>query len=611
MTVSAPDFRILFESAPGLYLVLTPEFLIVAVSDAYLNATKTKREEILGRGIFDVFPDNPDDPAATGVRNLRASLERVRKGLRADAMAVQKYDIRRPESEGGGFEERHWSPVNSPVFGADGQLTYIIHRVEDVTDFVRLKRAGREQAEQMESEIYQRAQQLAGANEQLRQANAELARLHEQITATVGAAARELGVDVGDETQSADMLDRMNRMIAAHKRLEEQLRHSQKMEAVGRLAGGIAHDFNNLLTVIVGYARMVHERLAAADPLRGRVEEIQRAGERAALLTGQLLAFSRKQVTQPRVLDMNAVVGGMQDLLRRLLGEDVSLAMVLESTPCFVNADEGQLTQVLMNLAVNSRDAMPTGGTLTVETHAVTREREDTGRLGIRPAGRYAMLVVSDSGTGMDSRTLAYMFEPFFTTKGEGKGTGLGLSIVQSVVQQHGGWIDVYSEPGQGSTFRVFLPLAAAAEPEIAVVARALSPRATGTVLFVEDQGPVRMLAEDVLAEAGHRVLSAANGAEALKVADNYDGEIDLLITDVVMPEVSGPQLAARLARTRPAMGVLYVSGYTDHALLHRGVIEVGTAFLAKPFLPEALVQRVGELLQTRSDAAQASGAGG
>ena len=614
MQVSDPDFRVLFESVPGLYLVLTPDLRIVAVSNAYLRATMTKREAILGLGIFEVFPDNPDDPGASGVINLRASLERVINSRCADAMTVQKYDIRRPDSEGGGFEERYWSPVNSPVFGPNGELTYIVHRVEDVTEFIRLKiaRTGAEPAaERTEAEIFLRAQQLDEANRRLRQLNEELARLHEQVAGIVGAAAKELGVDLGAQVSSGDMLESTSRMIAAHKRLEEQLRHSQKMEAVGRLAGGIAHDFNNLLTVIVGYARLVHDRLATADPLREKVEEIQRAGELAALLTGQLLAFSRKQATELRTLDLNEVIGGMKDLLRRLLGEDLNLAMFLEPSPCLIRADEGQLTQVLMNLAVNARDAMPAGGKLTVETHAVNRDSEDAGRLGSRPAGRYAMLVVSDNGCGMDSHTLAYMFEPFFTTKGEGKGTGLGLSIVGGIVQQHGGWIDVYSEPGQGTSFRVYFPRAAAAQSTPAIEKTAVPAHVTGTLLLVEDQAPVRMLGEDILSEAGHNVLSAGNGAEALRVSESFAGDIDLLITDVVMPEMSGPELAMRLGRSRPAMGVLYVSGYTDHALLHRGVIEVGTAFLAKPFPPEALVHRVGELLAARSLAKAASEAAG
>ena len=385
--------------------------------------------------------------------------------------------------------------------------------------------------------------------------------------------------------------------VTERKVLEEQLRHSQKMEAVGRLAGGIAHDFNNLLTVILGYAKVLCDRLAPEDGLRRMVDEIRRAGEQAASLTGQLLAFSRKQITEPHLVHINDVVEQTQEILKRLIGEDVSLAVVLDKTLGGVKSDEGQLTQVLLNLAVNARDAMPNGGKLTIETHAVTREREDQGLLGVRPAGRFALLVVSDTGTGMDPEVQGHIFEPFFTTKETGKGTGLGLSTVYGIVRQAGGWIDVYSEPGHGSAFRVYLPLA-----DEAVVPAAPAPvrapaRRNATILLVEDQAPVRMLAEDVLTEGGHKVLSAANGRAALEKAENYSGKIDLLITDVVMPEMNGPDLVDRLSRSRPGLAVLYISGYTDHALLHRGTLDKGAALLEKPFLPESLLKKVDELL--------------
>ena len=382
--------------------------------------------------------------------------------------------------------------------------------------------------------------------------------------------------------------------------LEEQLRHSQKMEAVGRLAGGIAHDFNNLLTVILGYANVVHGRLKDGDPLRPMVEEIQRAGEKASSLTGQLLAFSRKQITQPRTLDLNRVMQGMKDILQRLLGEDVDLAMLLDNSLPAVKADEGQLSQILMNLAVNARDAMPTGGKLTIETKSVIREREDRGRHGVRPAGRYAVLTVSDTGVGMDTETQSHMFEPFFTTKELGKGTGLGLATVYGIVQQHGGWIDVYSEPGHGSSFKVYFPESTEGSAPAAPAVQVSTSRRTGTILLVEDQAAVRMLAEDVLAEAGHHVLAASNGRAALQLAEKYKEHIDLLITDVVMPEMSGPELAAHLFRLRPGLTILYISGYTDHALLHRGAIEEGTAFLQKPFLPETLVVKVDSLMRPK-----------
>jgi two-component system cell cycle sensor histidine kinase/response regulator CckA len=389
--------------------------------------------------------------------------------------------------------------------------------------------------------------------------------------------------------------------ITGQRRLEEQFRHSQKMEAVGRLASGIAHDFNNLLTVILGYTTVVHAKLESGDPLRRMVAEARRAGEQAALLTGQLLAFSRKQVTKMEVLDINDSVRGVMDMLQRLLGEDIDLSVALDDALFPVTADAGQFNQVLMNLAVNAHDAMPGGGQLRIETCAVQREREDVGRHGVRPAGRYAMLAVTDTGSGMSAETLSHIFEPFFTTKDPSKGTGLGLATVYGIVRQHGGWVDVVSELGRGASFQIYFPAASAAStaPAPAIAAPASAPR-TGTILLVEDQAAIRMLLEDVLSEAGHRVVAAADGSAALEVAGQYTGALDLLITDVVMPEMSGPDLASQLTPLRPSMIVLYMSGYTDHALLHRGAIEQGAAFLQKPFLPESLLCKIDELLSSR-----------
>jgi len=388
------------------------------------------------------------------------------------------------------------------------------------------------------------------------------------------------------------------RDVTHQRELEETLRQTQKMEAVGRLAGGIAHDFNNLLTVILGYGATLNDKLPPGDPLRKSAALILGAAERAASLTGQLLVFSRKQVTQLEILNLNTLVRDMTDMLGRLIGEDIDLAVALDPSATFVRADAGQLNQVVMNLALNARDAMPTGGKLSIETKNALREREDLGRRGVRPAGRYAVLIVADTGAGMDEQTLAHIFEPFFTTKESGKGTGLGLATVYGIVQQHGGWIDVYSEPGHGSIFRVYLPITEAASAEPTLPAGESLPRRMANILLVEDEAVNRMLAEDVLSEAGHQVISAGNGRAALKLVEQHPDHIDLLITDVVMPEMGGPELAAQLTVSRPGLAVLYMSGYTDHALLHRGVIEQGTAFLQKPFLPEALLKKVDELLR-------------
>jgi signal transduction histidine kinase/CheY-like chemotaxis protein len=574
--LTAPDFRTLFESAPGLYLVLDPDFRIVAVSDAYLSATMTTREAILGRGIFDVFPDNPDDPQATGVRNLRESLHRVLATGRPDAMAVQKYDIRRPESEGGRFEERYWSPVNSPVPGPGGALRYIIHRVEDVTEFVRLKQAGaeherlteelRNRAGRMEMEVYQRAQELAEANRRLREVNEEQTRLYGRIALLMAQADDELRVkesprDTADFLENAiapeEMLARVGKLIAGYRQLEEQLVQSQKMEAIGRLAGGVAHDFNNLLTVITGYASLT-------------------------------------QVRQVRLLDLNAVLAGIEEMARRLIGENIRLTTRPAASPATVKADRGQLEQVIMNLIVNARDAMPSGGELAVET---ANARLAVGEIRSLPAGDYVLLRVADTGCGMDTETARRVFEPFFTTKPLGRGTGLGLSTVYGIAEQSGGAVTVESAPGEGAVFRVYLPLAdgTAVEPSAGRPPdRARTGK--GTILLVEDEEPLRRLVRTVLAGAGYRVLEAASGEQALALAARHSGPVDLLLSDVLMTGITGVELAERLHEARPRVEVLFMSGY-DRDLMDRRKTERAPNFILKPFTPHALLDRVAEVL--------------
>jgi PAS domain S-box-containing protein len=1091
-----PDFRALFESAPGLYLVLSPDFTIVAVSNAYLQATMTHREEILGRGIFDVFPDNPDDPTATGVQNLRASLERVLEHGVADTMAVQKYDIRRPDAEGGGFEERYWSPVNSPVFSPNQTISYIIHRVEDVTEFVHLKQQRREQhqlteelrsrTEQMAAEIYLRAGELDAANRRLRTANDELARLyaktkeldqlktqffanishelrtplalilgstrkqlstgllmaetqrdlevvernagtllkhvnnlldaarldagelhlqyaqvdlanlgrfmavHFEVLAqerhidytidmpdslpaqvdseklqrillnllsnafkftpeggavrlrlqagdgraifqvhdtgpgipphlrvaiferfrqgqsganrrfggtglglsivkefvelhagqvTVGDAggggalftvelplaappgsaiqglagegdtamaryvidelrprvrakqeeyasnhtplvlviedhpemntfiadilAREYRVatafdgqdgltkaitlrpnlilsDVmmpqlsGDELirelrrhreldsvpivlltakvddalqvtllndgvqdyltkpfAAEELLARVRRLIVdrqrseaaiqeantllraategltdvavfikdlhgryllinsagarffgrsaagmlgkdddacfaaetaqqiqqedqqimaegvthtaevvvpaaegsrtylvtkepyrdhpgsvvgvigiAHditdrKQLEAQLFQAQKMESIGRLAGGIAHDFNNLLTAINGYIELAHDALPADHPITSDLAEAHKAAQRATTLTRQLLAFARKQPIEPHILNLNDLIHDMDKLLRRLIGEDIDLVTQPAADLGQVIADPGQIEQVLVNLAVNARDAMPEGGKLTIETRNIFLDAAYThGHVNVTE-GPYVLLAVSDTGVGMDAEVQSHVFEPFFTTKEPGKGTGLGLATCYGIVKQHGGFIWVYSEVGHGTTIKIYLSRVfedAAVRPHTEDQA---VPRGTETVLLVEDEVAVRLFAARVLRESGYRVLETTTGDEALHAAQTDAGPIQLLLTDVVLPQMGGKALAERLAAHYPSLKVLFMSGYADDAIVHHGRLEAGLAFLHKPFSPGVLLRKVREVLDmTQSERA-------
>jgi two-component system cell cycle sensor histidine kinase/response regulator CckA len=389
--------------------------------------------------------------------------------------------------------------------------------------------------------------------------------------------------------------------VTARKQFEEQFRQAQKMEAVGRLAGGVAHDFNNMLNVILGYAELTMRTLDEGDRRRRNLNEIRKAGEHAAALTRQLLAFGRGQVLQPRVLDLNVVLGEMDRMLRRVIGEDVDLVTTLGADLGRVKADPSQIDQVVLNLALNARDAMPSGGKLTFETADV--ELDGRALPGL-PAGRYVMLAVTDTGCGMPKSVQDHIFEPFFTTKDKDKGTGLGLATVYGIVKQSGGGITVYSEVGAGSTFKMYLPRVEAAEE--ALPARAHVAEPTGgseTVLLVEDDAAVRGLTLEVLSESGYHVLAAAGGDEAIALAEGYQPRIDLLLTDVVMPRMNGRELARRLQEIRPGLATLYMSGYAPGAIVHQGVLEPGLDFIAKPLRPADLTRKVREVLDARARA--------
>jgi PAS domain S-box-containing protein len=402
-----------------------------------------------------------------------------------------------------------------------------------------------------------------------------------------------------------------DRDITDRRRLEAQLSQTQKMDAIGRLAGGVAHDFNNLLLVISAYAELMQDALGAGHPLRRNVKEIMMAARRAADLTRQLLAFSRKQIQSLQLLDLNFVIRDICRVLPRLIGEDIQIAFEPGANLGKVKADPGQIEQVLMNLAVNGRDAMPRGGKLSIETSSVRLDETYVQRHSIVPAGDYVLLSISDTGQGIAPEHMPHIFEPFYTTKEEGKGTGLGLSTVYGIVKQNGGFIWVYSEMGLGTTIKVYLPRLQSSDSELAPL-KSAGPAQRGyeTLLLVEDEASVRQAAREFLTLNGYTVLEAQNGEDALRVSREYRGSVDLMISDVVMPEMGGARLAEQLAELRPGMKVLFVSGYAESTVQRHGAIDVTERFLQKPFSLKALASKIREVLESSKALAAAAPAG-
>ena len=418
---------------------------------------------------------------------------------------------------------------------------------------------------------------------------------------------RKGGALVDVSLWTAPLRDRQGQIVASLQlfaditeriRLEDQFRQAQKMEAIGRLAGGVAHDFNNILTVIGGFCNVALEGVQPDDPVVGDLVEIRKASDRAASLTRQLLAFSRRQILSPKVLELNTLIHDMEKMVGRILGEDVELILALSEQLGPIEADPGQIEQVLLNLAVNARDAMPNGGRLIIETKETTLDSPLLGLQLDAKQGNYIVLAVSDTGIGMDENTKSHIFEPFFTTKSEGKGTGLGLATIYGIVKQSRGNIAVYSEPGQGTVFKLYFPRYE--KGGAATKSQPIKPKLVGgseTVLLAEDEETLRGLAERVLTKSGYRVLTARDGAEAIKLLETHAGPIHMLVTDVVMPKAGGRQVAEQTIRRFPDAKVLYMSGYTDDAIVLNGVLDAEVEFLQKPFSPDALVAKVRQVL--------------
>jgi PAS domain S-box-containing protein len=665
-TTLLPDFRALFEAAPNLYLVLSPDLFIVAVSDAYCRATLTERDRILGRHLFDVFPDNPDDPAATGVNNLRASLVRVFQFRGPDAMAVQKYDIRRPESEGGGFEERFWAPLNTPVLNDAGEVRWIIHRVEDVTEIVRLQEKADARTEHVRNQQdmieqlrkttsfldavidnlpgmlfvksypdsrfvlfnragedllgYARAEYLGKTDydffpkEQadhfvaadravfdsgkIQVTPEEPINTHDQGLRLL----RTIKVPVRDKSGNPEYLLGYCEDITEKKAIEQQLRQAVKMDAVGQLTGGVAHDFNNLLGIIIGNLDIAAEHAAADPALREIIQEALGGALRGAELTRRLLAFSRKQPLQPAVIDLNQGLPQIAGMLRRTLGEQVTVELHPDPGLWPVKVDPAQLDEAILNLAINARDAMPKGGTISIETHNVRLDRDYTAANPDATPGEYVQLSVSDTGAGMSPQVIERCFEPFFTTKGIEKGTGLGLSMVYGFVKQSGGHIKIYSELGHGTTAKIYLPRADRGAIAGVRPATGENMPAPGTelVLMVEDNKDLRTVTLKQLIDLGYRTLEAENAKMALKILAERP-EIDLLFTDIVMPGgMTGTELAREARRLYPKLKILLTSGYTARAMANGFHDIEGLELLNKPFRKRDLAQRLRMVLERK-----------
>ncbi|MBW2133131.1 MAG: PAS domain S-box protein [Deltaproteobacteria bacterium] len=625
------DFRDLMDSMRDPVLVLDADLRVVSANRAYSSTFELKLKEVEGRLLVELGGGQWDIPELLGMLN-----EILEKDTTFDAFEVDRE-----------FEKigRRIMLLNARrIHRGPGKPHRIVLVIEDVTVSHMMKNA------MEESEAFQRAllenvtdtvfltddsgrivhvggnvqeifkksaEEIQGLgnieallgkdlfNPEEISRKEEIANIEREITDVSGQkrtlliSVKRVALRQGTVFYTCRDITERKQAEEEREKLQSQLLQAQKLESVGRLAGGVAHDFNNILSVILGYGEAILDTLREGDPLRRDMAEIVRAGERAAALTRQLLAFSRKQILQPEVLDLNKVIRDLEKMLHRLIGEDIELKLALSDRIGRVMADPGQMEQVIMNLAVNARDAMPGGGKLMIETADV--ELDETyarTHAGVTP-GKYVMLAVTDNGSGMDRETLSRIFEPFFSTKEKEKGTGLGLSTVYGIVKQSGGNIWAYSEPGRGTTFKIYLPETEAEPKGKAVAAKKETTKGAGEkILVVEDDENLRNLMGTMLSRLGYKVTLAANGGEALLLMEKKGLKPDLVITDVVMPNMSGKELAERLLEMQPDLKVLYMSGYTDNAIAHHGVLDPGIPFIQKPFILDDIAEKVRAVLQ-------------
>jgi PAS domain S-box-containing protein len=662
-STSPPDFRALFEAAPNIYLVLSPDLTIVAASDACCRASRCERDEMVGRNLFDVYRGNPGDPDDVAARNTRASLARVLQFRRPDRMDVQRYDIRRPESEGGGYEERYWSSVHSPVLNEAGEVRWIIHCAEEVTEMVRLRKKAdanlRHQQDMIDrlqktssfldavidnvpgmlfvksfpdrrfvlfnragAELlgYQRNDYLGKTDYDLfpkEQADdftasdrAVLESGETRVTPEESVTTRHKGtrvfrtikVPVKDKDGRPEYLLAFSEDITDKRAIEEQLRQAVKMESVGQLTGGIAHDFNNLLGIIIGNLDIASELAASQPDLLQVIREALGGALRGAELTHRLLAFSRKQPLQPAVINLNQALPQIAGMLRRTLGEQVVVELHPGDDLWPAQVDPRQLDEAILNLAINARDAMPNGGVLAIETHNVHLDHDYAVRHPDVAAGAYVRLSISDTGSGMPPEVLEHCFEPFFTTKSVEKGTGLGLSMVYGFVKQSGGHIELYSEIGHGTTVNIYLPRA-----QDGVTAKPRPEHDEGApaigsevVLIVEDNEDLRAVTVKQLNELGYRTLEAGNAKQALEVLAIHP-EIDLLFTDIIMPGgMTGTELARQARVLNPKLKIMLTSGYSARAMAGGFHGIEELELLNKPFRRRDLARRLRAVLDRK-----------